>query len=125
MDAAIAKLTSADVVGKRILEIGDPGGVAEGTLGLQVRKSGRTTGLTSGEITQVDATVQVGYGSGRVATFADQLMAGPMNSGGDSGSVVLDEGNRVVGLLFAGSSSTTILNRIQNVMAALNVDLDP
>jgi hypothetical protein len=36
---------------------------------------------------------------------------------------VLDEGARVVGLLFAGSQSTTIINRIQNVLDALDVSI--
>jgi hypothetical protein len=125
VDAAIAAPLSPELVEKRILEIGAPQGVAEGTLGLAVRKSGRTTGLTSGEITQVEATVQVSYGAAGTATFTDQLMAGPMSSGGDSGSAILDGSDRVVGLLFAGSSSTTILNRIQNVLEALNVVIDP
>lgn len=125
VDAAIARPISADLVEKRILEIGVPQGVGEGTLSLKIRKSGRTTGLTSGEITQVDATVQVGYGLGKMATFTDQLMAGPMSSGGDSGSAVLDESDRVVGLLFAGSDSVTIINRIQNVVEALDVNIGP
>lgn len=125
VDAAIARPLSTNSVKKEILEIGEPQGVGEGTLGLRVRKSGRTTGLTSGEITQVDATVRVGYGAGNTATFTDQLIAGPMSSGGDSGSAVLDEDGRVVGLLFAGSSSTTVINRIQNVLDALNVSVDP
>ena len=125
VDAAIARPLSTDLVEKRILEIGEPQGVGEGTLGLRIRKSGRTTGLTSGEITQVDATVRVGYGAGNTATFTDQLVAGPMSSGGDSGSAVLDEDGRVVGLLFAGSAQTTVINRIQNVLDALNVSVDP
>jgi len=123
VDAAIARPISAELVEKQILEIGEPQGVREGTLGLRIRKSGRTTGLTSGEITQVDATAQVSYGMGKVAAFTDQLMAGPMSSGGDSGSVVRDENDRVIGLLFAGSSSVTILNRIQNVREALDVNI--
>jgi len=125
VDAAIARPISGDLVEKRILEIGEPQGVGEGTLGLKIRKSGRTTGLTDDEITQVDATVQVSYGLGKTATFTDQLMAGPMSSGGDSGSAVLDESDRVIGLLFAGSSSVTVINRIQNVVEALDVNIDP
>jgi len=125
VDAAIARPISADLVEKRILELGEPQGIGEGTLGLKIRKSGRTTALTSGEITQVDATVQVGYGTGKTATFTDQLMAGAMSSGGDSGSAVLDESDRVIGLLFAGSDSVTIFNRIQNVVEALNVNIAP
>jgi hypothetical protein len=125
VDAAIARPISADLVEKQILEIGEPQGVGEGTLDLQIRKSGRTTGLTSGEITQVDVTAQVSYGTGKIATFTDQLMAGAMSSGGDSGSAVLDESDRVIGLLFAGSESVTVINRIQNVIEALGVTIDP
>ncbi|MGD9030922.1 MAG: hypothetical protein PVG25_14040, partial [Anaerolineae bacterium] len=125
VDAALARPLSDDLVEKRILEIGEPQGVAEGTLGLAIKKSGRTTGFTTGEIQQVDATVQVGYGVGNTATFTDQLVAGAMSSGGDSGSAVLDEDNNVIGLLFAGSTSTTIINRIQNVLDAFNVEIDP
>jgi hypothetical protein len=125
VDAAIARPISVDLVQDRILEIGEPQGVGEGTLGLAIRKSGRTTGLTSGEITQVDVTTRVSYGTGKTATFADQLMAGAMSSGGDSGSAVLDQSGRVIGLLFAGSESTTVINRIQNVMDALGVSISP
>jgi len=123
VDAAIARPISADLVSKRILEIGEPQGINEGVLGLKVRKSGRTTGLTSDEITQVYVTVQVSYGAGKVAVFTDQLLTGAMCAGGDSGSVVVDGANHVIGLLFAGSKSATIINRIQNVVEALGVDV--
>ena len=73
------------------------------------------------EIQQIDVTADVDYGSGRTARFTDQLLAGPMSQGGDSGSAVLDDGNRLVGLLFAGSDSTTIINHIEHVFAALNI----
>jgi hypothetical protein len=46
-----------------------------------------------------------------------------MSQGGDSGSAVLDAERRVVGLLFAGSESTTVLNPIQFVLDALQVEL--
>lgn len=123
VDAAIARPLISSFVERQILEIGEPQGIGEGTLGLKIRKSGRTTGLTSGEITQIDATVKVSYGIGKTAIFVDQLVAGEMSAGGDSGSAVLDEDNRVVGLLFAGSETTTVMNRIQNVMDALGVDI--
>lgn len=50
-------------------------------------------------------------------------MAGAMSQGGDSGSAVLDENNRLVGLLFAGSDNSTIINRIEHVFSALDVSL--
>lgn len=122
VDAAIARPLSDDLVEKRILEIGVPKGTREATLGTRVKKSGRTTGFTTGRIVQIDVTSRVSY-EGGTAIFEDQLMAGPMSQGGDSGSAVLDEEDYVVGLLFAGSDATTIINPIQFVLDALNVEI--
>jgi hypothetical protein len=123
VDAAIARPLSDDLVEKRILEIGVPKGTRSATLGTRVKKSGRTTGFTTGRIIQIDVTSQVSYGEGQDAVFEDQLMAGAMSQGGDSGSAVLDEEDFVVGLLFAGSDTTTIINPIQFVLDALNVEI--
>jgi hypothetical protein len=123
VDAAIARPLNAQDVSANILEIGTIQGQARGELGMAVKKSGRTTGLTTGEIQQVDVTVTVQYGAGRTAQFTDQLLAGPMSQGGDSGSAVLDTNNRLVGLLFAGSDNTTIINRMEHVFSALGVSL--
>jgi hypothetical protein len=121
VDAAIARpVRAADVV-DRIQEIGAIAGTASATLGTPVKKSGRTTGLTTGEVAQIDVTVDVQYGAGQIARFTDQLLAGAMSQGGDSGSAVLDDQSRLVGLLFAGSETTTIINRIEHVFAALGV----
>jgi len=122
VDCALALPASPEVVDKDILEIGAPKGVREAALGMAVQKSGRTTGYTTGTIIQIDVTVQVAYGT-RTATFTDQLMAGAMSAGGDSGSAVLDNEGYVVGLLFAGSETTTILNPIEAVLDALGVQI--
>jgi len=92
-------------------------------VGMAIKKSGRTTGLNTGQILQVDVTVNVQYDAGRIAIFTDQLMAGAMSQGGDSGSAVLDGNNNLIGLLFAGSDTTTIINRIENVFSALGLSL--
>jgi len=123
VDCAIARPLSADLVNPDILEIGIPAGVGAGTLGTAVQKSGRTTGHTTDQITQIDVTVSVSYGGTNVAVYKNQLGAGPMSQGGDSGSAVLDMDRKVVGLLFAGSNSTTIMNPIQLVLDALQVQL--
>ena len=122
VDCALAKPLSADLVDPDILNIGVPTGVGTATLGTQVQKSGRTTGYTQDQITQIDVTVSVVYGT-QIAIFKNQLMAGAMSQGGDSGSAVLDMNKQVVGLLFAGSDTTTIMNPIQDVLAALQVQL--
>ena len=122
VDGAVARPLSDDLVGRRILEIGGPCSAGEASLGTKIKKSGRTTGRTYGEITQVIVTVPVSYGFNRVATFTDQLMASAMSAGGDSGSAVLDDHDLIVGLLFVGSETTTVMNTIQNVMEALGVE---
>jgi hypothetical protein len=123
VDAAIARPLRDEDVLNEILQIGTIAGSASGELGMAIKKSGRTTGFTTGQIQQVDVTADVQYGAGQVARFTDQLLAGAMSQGGDSGSAVLDDQNRLVGLLFAGSETTTIINRIENVFSALNVGL--
>jgi hypothetical protein len=123
VDAAIAAPLNAADVKDDILNIGPIQGTVSGELGMAIKKSGRTTGFTTGEIQQVDVTANVQYGAGQVAVFTDQLLAGAMSQGGDSGSAVLDNNNRLTGLLFAGSDTTTIINRIENVFSALGISI--
>jgi len=123
VDAAAALPLADDSILDEILEIGVVDGTTPATLGMAVRKSGRTTGLTEGEITILNATVTVGYGSGRSALFEDQIITGAMSAGGDSGSLlVAGDSLAAVGLLFAGSDQTTVHNPIQAVMDCLGVD---
>ncbi|HSO27923.1 MAG TPA: hypothetical protein VLS48_07610 [Anaerolineales bacterium] len=124
LDAALARPLDDSQVLNEILEVGVPSGTAVPTLGMRVRKSGRTTGLTTGEITVLDATVQVGYGAGRTASFEGQAVTSPMSQGGDSGSLVMDANSQAaVGLLFAGSDQSTIFTPIETVFTALQVSL--
>ena len=92
-------------------------------VGLVVKKTGRTTNFTTGRITAINPTVNVGYGSGRVARFVDQIVTTTMFAGGDSGSLVLTLDNVAVGLLYAGSAVAMIANQIENVRALLRVEV--
>src|SRR3989454_8366259 len=102
-------------------------------LGLNVQKYGRTTKLTHGQITGINATVTVCYEVFfgfciKSARFVDQLVIEPgtFSGGGDSGSlIVTDDGNKnPVALLFAGSSTQTIANRIDLVLSHFGVAVD-
>ncbi len=93
------------------------------TIGTVVKKTGRTTNFTTGRITAINATVDVGYGGGKVARFKDQIVTTNMSAGGDSGSLVLTLDNVAVGLLFAGSASAMIANQIENVRSLLKVEV--
>jgi hypothetical protein len=123
VDCAIARVLKPEDVSNEILEIGKIAGIQEGELGMMIKKSGRTTGLTNGTVEQIDVSAQVSYGTNKTALFTNQLLAGPISQGGDSGSAVLNDSNNIVGLLFAGSDTTTIINRIENVFSALGVSL--
>lgn len=102
------------------------------SLGLNVGKSGRTTGLTQGRVTQIGVSVNVNFGGGRVALFRNQIAIqsvnrNPFSAGGDSGSLIWHwaADRRPVGLLFAGGGGTTFANPIGNVLSALNIRLLP
>jgi len=123
VDCAIAEPLDQNDVQNMILNIGNITGVAEAGLDTPVKKMGRTSGFTTGVIEQIDVTSRVSYGTDKIATFVDQIMAGLMSQGGDSGSAVLNDENKLVGLLFAGSNTTTLINRIQNVFNQLQVTL--
>ena len=88
-----------------------------------VQKTGRTTGFTTGKISNINATVDVNYGGGRVARFCKQIITSNMGAPGDSGSLVTDREEGAVGLLFAGSSSHTIINNIAYVQVLLRIRL--
>jgi len=122
VDCALAKPDAAHLLSTDILGIGAPRGVAVGALGMAVQKSGRTTGHTTGQIEQIDVTSRIDYDK-RMATFTGQLMASAVSAAGDSGSAVLDMSGRIVGLLFAGSQRVTLINPIQEVLDALDVEL--
>ncbi|MCJ7512388.1 MAG: S1 family peptidase [Anaerolineales bacterium] len=123
VDAAVARPLQDAWVDEEILEIGRVIGTAAPGLGMPVRKSGRTTGLTRGEIQVLDTTVTIGYGD-RQARFDGQIVTSAMSSPGDSGSLLV-AGDRLaaVGLLFAGSEQATIHNPIAQVLEALEVSL--
>ena len=131
VDAAIA-ITTAGAVGNATpsddgygAPTADP---VVASLGLAVQKYGRTTGLTSGTVTGINATVIIKYDAGR-ARFVNQIIfegsGGSMSASGDSGSLIVSQGsNDPVALLFAGSDTVTIGNPIGLVLAALGVTID-
>ncbi len=93
------------------------------TVGTVVKKTGRTTNFTTGRITAINATVDVGYGAGKVARFKDQIVTTYMSGPSDSGSLVVTLDNIAVGLLFAGSSTSMVANQIENVRSLLRVEV--
>ena len=122
VDAAIAvPLDDADVLND-ILGIGVIDGIQVASIGMPIRKYGRTTDLTEDAVSVIHATVDVSYGTGKTARFEDQIIAGAMSAGGDSGSLVVHRDQPdAVGLLFAGSDSVTIFSPIEYVLDVLEL----
>lgn len=127
-DAALARPLNPDMFSGEIFGVGRMKGTKVPTLGMPVRKSGRTTGVTDGVITLLNATVNVAYqtsGGTKTARFTNQVIAQAMSQGGDSGSLVFDPTDfKAVGLLFAGSSVATIFTPIDVVLGAMNIELE-
>lgn len=124
VDCAVARPKDTQDITPEIIELGKVNGIVEAEPGMVVKKSGRTSGITEGKVTAIQVTLNVSMGhSSDVVRFNDQIMTEMKSLAGDSGSIVLDEENRAVGLLFAGSSEFTVLNPIGVVLDKLGVDL--
>lgn len=130
VDAAIS-LARANMVDSSgaILDIGVPCNTTQApAVNMPVMKSGRTTGFTTGTITATNVSVSIQYqkgcNSGKkfVISYTNQIATTNMSAGGDSGSLLVsnDGTPNPVGLLYAGSSSTTIHNPIQDVVNAFS-----
>ena len=136
VDAAVAQLRPGQMNSSGSIEdIGVPSStIVSPTVGMSVAKSGRTTGFTTGSITSINTSVSVQYvqtcgGGGKktTVTFTNQIVITPgtFSAGGDSGSLIVtnNASHNPVGLLFAGSSSSTIANPIGQVLTALGAAL--
>lgn len=125
IDAALAALRE-DVGGDfaTLTSLGTLNGIRTAPLEGEevVFKVGRTTGLTRGRISAFEVDdIWVRYDMG-VIGFNRQIEIAPLESspfslGGDSGSLIVDESLRAVGLLFAGNDvDVTYANPIRTVL---------
>ncbi len=135
VDAAIAQLKDSRMDTTGYIEgIGTISSVVKApAMGLAVEKSGRTTGTTTGTIGSINASVNVQYqircGQGKkyIISYTNQIIinSSSFSAGGDSGSLIVTNNSchQPVGLLFAGSSSTTVANPIGEVLTKLGTAL--
>ncbi|HVU09661.1 MAG TPA: hypothetical protein VHD90_00230 [Phototrophicaceae bacterium] len=127
VDCALAKPVDPAMFTDEILQIGKVSGTKVATLGMRVRKFGRTTSYTEGNVTLLNATVNIAYDTAagqKTARFVGTVVTEAMSDGGDSGSLIVDAASpAAVGLLFAGSSQATIFLPIDAVLNQLNVTI--
>ncbi len=124
VDAAVARPVEENLILSDILDIGVPGEATEAQLGMRVQKSGRTSGWTEAHVKVIDAVLRIAVGDIGLAMFTDQIVTTPLGQPGDSGSLVLTEDRRPVGLLGAGSQQVTVCNKIQLVLSLLHIALN-
>jgi hypothetical protein len=120
IDAAVARATTPLTCATPSGFYGSPSATTVApSVGLAVEKVGRTSALTTGTITMINATVNVGYATG-TATFVNQVVTtNGFSKAGDSGSLIVtnDGTARPVALLFAGTNDgTTVANPIGPVL---------
>jgi hypothetical protein len=139
VDCAVARLFPG-VRGLRryIQDVGGVNGPLRAEVGSRVKKRGRTTGVTLGDVDTIDLTCRV-EAAGVQRTFRRQIgvwradaVSDVLLRPGDSGSALLRAyDNGVVGLLFAGSTGNPFLpdgaygiaNPISSVFETLNIEL--
>jgi len=84
----------------------------DATEGMAVEKSGRTTGFTTGKVTDLSADVRINYDSGTF-TFQNQIIVegnpGPFSQAGDSGSLIVARINGRLWLCFLQAQTRTRL----------------
>jgi hypothetical protein len=98
------------------------------TVGEKVAKSGRTTGLTCSTVAAIGVSTSVTYqtqcngGTSFTVTYSNQVSVsgGGFSAGGDSGSLIVDQGTAdPVALLYGGSDTDTVGNPVRDVLTAL------
>ena len=115
-DAAIYVYNSTGL-SRQIISIGQPLGIQNPSIGLAVRKRGRTTLITTGTITHLHYICIVAGNR-----FIEQIKTTGMVDNGDSGSILMCTNNRrKVGLIMAKGSNYAVANCMVHVMRELGI----
>lgn len=131
VDGAVISIDPGRSSQCQIADIGLVRGTTAATLGMAVRKRGRTTLLTHGTVDGLSFSVNIDYGDGigvktltnQVSIAADTASNPLFSDHGDSGSVIVNDSGFVVGLLFAGAGTSTLANPIAAVLSELNISI--
>jgi hypothetical protein len=136
VDCAVTNIANRTTEARIAGYIGYVHGSGVVSIGDRIKKQGRTSGLTYGDIDTLDATFRIVDYAGTARTFRHQIgiwrahgVSDVFIMPGDSGSVFVNYGGQVAGLLFAGSTGNPFLpdgaygyaNPIAAVLDALNI----
>lgn len=123
VDAALAKPLHDEDISEEILFLGKPKSSAAVKPGQTIAFSGRTSGVSRGKVIAVEVSLNISLGEKEQVYFVDQLLTSALSRPGDSGSLLMDDDNHAVGLLFAGSDRVSVSNSIDHVCRLLNVSI--
>lgn len=125
VDGAIATVKAGITNIQEINQIGIITGTTEAVPLETVRKVGRTTGLTTGIVVEINSPATSSAGP----TFTHQVRIRPadgvpkFSDNGDSGSVIVNANNKVVALLWGGNTGPSLANNIADVLAAFGITI--
>lgn len=127
VDAGIASFNGTMIIDQFEERVLYCGGIREAGMaqeGAIVKKVGRTTGMTFGQITHERGSFTIHKaGSSDAAILSDQIITTSMSQTGDSGALLLDQDNRVLGLLCASSDDVSVFTPISVVLHELGLEL--
>jgi len=113
-DIALARIINAYDI-SNLCEVKSIKSIKDLELGDYVKKQGNTTGTKKNTIYSKNAYIKVGLENEK---FKNQILVNKISEKGDSGSIVLDQNNEVIGLVMGGDGKKiTICN---NMIQLLN-----
>lgn len=122
VDCCIISVTNPSIISTEVYGIGKLQGVQTAKLQQPVVKVGRSTEITTGKVLVLNTTVLARFND-KQYLLTDQIITTPMTQPGDSGAILLGNGNLALGLVSGGSSSTSFSNSIANVLESLEVNI--
>ena len=121
---AIARLIPGIEASNDIPGVGRIEGItSEIELGDTVRIVGRTSGLVEGRVTAIDVTTSIWISSNERIILAGMIETPKLSNPGDSGAPVLTTDNKLLGIVYASSSTTTLIIPIEPILEELDVEL--
>jgi len=118
VDAGVATLADPHRFTRELMGLGPVTGKGSVKTGDTVQKSGKNSGVTSGKVDAVAATITIDK-----VTYQHQICVigtpKPFSIGGDSGSLVVTTDVKAVGIVMAGSNASSWVNPIDIVLKAL------
>ncbi|CAG7841143.1 hypothetical protein Z959_13320 [Clostridium novyi B str. ATCC 27606] len=120
-DCAIAKVVDKSLVSANIALVGMPKGIAFPRIGQDIKKVGASTELTTGKVKSLYVSVFIRDDQERIALFKNQIVTTKISTKGDSGSVLLDNKNNILGLIMSSNENNTIANEITDILKELGI----